>query len=68
MLVLEGMAIHPPWEGILEVQVIEGVEVYPRPSQIPARFENLTADRSRGGASAQCGIVVAWNRQGPRED
>jgi len=68
MLVLDGMAIHPPWEDILEVQDIEGVEVYPRPSQIPARFENLTPDRSRGGASAQCGIVVAWSRQGPRED
>jgi hypothetical protein len=68
MLVLDGMAIHPPWEDILEVEDVEGVEVYPRPSQIPARFEGLTPDRSRGGASAQCGIVVAWSRQGQRED
>jgi len=68
MLVLDGLAIHPPWEDILEVEDIEGVEVYSRPSQIPARFDNLTADRSRGAASARCGIVVAWSRQGTRED
>lgn len=62
ILVLDGLALHPPWEDVIEVDDLEGVEVYARPTQVPARFGGLVPDRSRGGASAQCGIVVAWSR------
>jgi len=65
-LLLDGIAIDPPWEDIVDLEDLEGVEVYSRPVQVPARFYLVvpTRDPRLGASAAQCGIVVAWTRQG----
>ena len=66
VLILDGMAINPPWEKMIDPHEVDGVEVYTRPAQIPLRFQSLIPPSSRGGADARCGIVVAWTRSGTR--
>lgn len=64
-LILDGVGISPPWEDIVELEDLDGVEVYARPTQVPARFYGLVPFRNaRSSSSAQCGLVVAWTRQG----
>jgi hypothetical protein len=66
VLLLDGMAINPPWEKILDPHEVDGVEVYSRPTQIPLRFASLIPPPTRGGAESRCGVVVAWSRSGNR--
>jgi len=65
-LILDGVGIDPPWEDIVDVEDLDGVEVYSRPVQVPARFYGLIPmrDPRRGSSAAQCGLVVAWTKQG----
>ena len=64
VLLLDGMAINPPWEKILDPHEVEGIEVYSRPTQIPLRFQNMVPLTTTQGASDRCGVVVAWSRSG----
>ena len=65
MLILDGIAVNPPWEDMLEVDDLDGVEVYPRPAQVPSRFQALVPMRDpRSSNAAQCGLLVAWTRTG----
>lgn len=57
ILVLDGLQLQPPWESVVDVQDLDGVEVYPRVSQVPTEF--LLIARMSG-----CGLVVAWTRIG----
>ena len=63
-LILDGVAISPPWEDIVDVEDLDGVEVYGRPVQVPTRFMGIVPPRDPSRSSAQCGLVVAWTRQG----
>lgn len=62
-LILDGLGVEPPWERIVDVEDLDGVEVYSRPVQVPSRFYGLVPTSMRASA-AQCGLVVAWTRQG----
>jgi len=66
VLLLDGMAINPPWEKVLDPHEVDGIEVYSRPTQIPLRFASLIPPPTRGGAESRCGVVVAWSRSGNR--
>lgn len=66
VLLLDGMAINPPWQKILDPHEVDGIEVYSRPTQIPLRFASLIPPPTRGGAESRCGVVVAWSRSGSR--
>lgn len=59
ILILDGLSLQPPWEDVANVDDLEGVEVYPRVSQVPAEY--LLTARTTG-----CGVVVAWTRIGLR--
>jgi len=63
-LILDGMGIDPPWEDIVNLEDLDGVEVYSRPVQVPTRFYGLVPRRGLSSSTAQCGLVVAWTRQG----
>jgi hypothetical protein len=64
-LILDGVGIEPPWETIVDLEDVDGLEVYSRPVQVPARFYGLIPTRDRqASAAAQCGIVVVWTKQG----
>ncbi|HSG07714.1 MAG TPA: carboxypeptidase-like regulatory domain-containing protein [Longimicrobiales bacterium] len=56
-LIVDGLTLQPPWEDVVNVGDLEGVEVYPRVSQVPSEY--LLAARTSG-----CGVVVAWTRIG----
>ena len=58
-LIMDGVPIAPPWEDILDVADVNGIEVYGRPSQVPNRFGMLVTTNT-----SQCGLVVVWTRQG----
>ena len=64
VLILDGVGIRPPWEDLLDVEDLDGVEVYSRPVQVPVRFYGLVPGQDVRASSAQCGLVVAWTRQG----
>ncbi|MGD8321845.1 MAG: carboxypeptidase-like regulatory domain-containing protein, partial [Gemmatimonadota bacterium] len=51
-LIFDGTVIRPPWEDLVDIENLEGLEIYPRPSQVPGRFS----------VSGACGVVVAWSR------
>jgi hypothetical protein len=42
-----------PIDHIIPASDLAGVEIYRRPSQLPARF---------GGAMSACGVIVLWTR------
>jgi hypothetical protein len=44
----------PPLSDIISPQAVAAVEVFRRPSEVPARF---------GGVGAACGVVLLWTRQ-----
>lgn len=50
-------ASDPGWtlDDVVRIENIAGIEVYPRASQIPARF--------RASKNARCGVVVVWTRE-----
>lgn len=52
LLILDGVRVEPPWEDLVELDALEGVEVYDRPMVVPGRF----------GGILSCGVVVAWSR------
>ena len=57
ILVLDGLQLQPPWEDVANVEDLDGVEVYPRVSQVPPEF--LLVAKMSG-----CGVVVGWTRIG----
>jgi hypothetical protein len=44
----------PPLSDIISPQAVAAIEVFRRPSEVPARF---------GGVGAACGVVLLWTRQ-----
>lgn len=51
-LFLDGLRIQPPWEDLIDVDNLEGLEVYARPTEVPGRF----------GGMFTCGVIVAWSK------
>lgn len=51
-LIFDGTVIRPPWEDLVDIENLEGLEIYARATQVPGRFS----------VSDACGVVVAWSR------
>jgi hypothetical protein len=45
-----------PDESLIPLHLVEALEVYRRPSEIPGEFS---------GSDAQCGVIAVWTRRGP---
>jgi hypothetical protein len=52
LLIFDGTVVQPPWEDLVDLENLEGLEVYQRPGMVPGRF----------GVNGACGVVVAWSR------